>query len=288
MASIDVSTGFAKEIYALVDDIQRACHRDAHAAIASLFILEGNSYPIKHSVDVAVLAELIGKNKGYSVKDRKSIIAAALTMNIAMIELQEKLFRQEEALTKEQELAIQNHTKRGTRMLTEAKVVDKLWLKCVLTHHEKISGEGYPNKLVGEQYPEASQLIALADRYCAQLSPRTYRDPQLHKGILREILLDKGDMVSVDIAGLFIKELGFYPPGLVVQLTNSEIGVVTKRGDTPDTPGVHACMKPQVGNYNAPVMRNTKMPAYKIRRILQNNDPDITFDRRAVWGFDER
>jgi HD-GYP domain-containing protein (c-di-GMP phosphodiesterase class II) len=287
LASADTSEFFTEEIFALVDEVQRACHRDAHAALASLFVLEGNSYPVKHSVDVAVLTELIAKLRGFSVEDRQSSIAAALTMNIAMIELQEVLFRQDQPPTKEEQQAIHEHSRQGVIMLKRAKVTDNLWLKSVLTHHEKVSGEGYPHKLRGEQYPEASQIISLADIYCAQLSPRAYRDPLLHKDILRDILLDKGETVSVEIAGLYIKELGFYPPGMIVQLANSEVGVVTKKGDKPDTPIVHACMRPQAGNYDAPILRNTKMPAYTIRRVLQSDDPDVTFERRTVWGFDE-
>jgi HD-GYP domain-containing protein (c-di-GMP phosphodiesterase class II) len=287
LASADTSEFFTDEIFALVDDIQRACHRDSHAALASLFVLEANSYPIKHSVDVAVLTELIAKQRGYSIEDRQSSIAAALTMNIAMIELQEKMFRQDQPPTEQQQQVIQEHSRQGVVMLKRAKVTDDLWLKSVLTHHEKVSGDGYPHKLRGEQYPEASQIISLADIYCAQLSPRAYRDPLLHKDILRDILLDKGETVSVEIAGLYIKELGFYPPGMIVQLANAEVGVVTKKGETPDSPIVHACMRPQVGNFNAPILRNTKMPAFTIRRVLQSDDPDVTFERRTVWGFDE-
>lgn len=287
LASVDLVENFTQDILDLVADIQQACHRDAHAALASLFVLEGNSYPIKHSIDVAVLVELIGKKKGFSVQERQAVISAALTMNIAMIELQEVLFRQEQALTQEQKIAIQNHSQQGVAILKQAKVSNSLWLMCVLTHHEKVSGGGYPKNLQGDQYPEGSQLIALADQYCARMSPRAYRDPLLHKNVLRDILLDKGKTVTDDIAGLFIKELGFYPPGMVVQLANSEVGVVTKRGEKPDAPVVHVCMKPQMGNYDSPMMRNTKMDAFAIRRILPNDDPDITFDRRVVWGFDE-
>ena len=287
LAGIEVSKGFTKEILALVDGVQRACHRDPHAALASLFVLEGNSYPIKHSIDVAVLVEIIAKKKGFSIEERRAILAAALTMNIAMIELQEVLYRQEQALTEEQQRAVQNHSKQGVALLKQANVKNSLWLMCVLTHHEKVSGRGYPNKLVADQYPEGSQLIALADQYCARMSPRAYRDPLLHKNALRDIFLDKGETVTDDIAGLFIKELGFYPPGMIVQLANSEIAVVTKRGDKPDSPIVHACTKPQQDNYDSPMLRNTKMDAFKIRRILQYNDPDITFDRRTVWAFDE-
>jgi len=285
--SDDDESSFTEQIMVLVKDIQRACERDTHAAIASLFVLEGDSYPIKHSVDVAVLSEIMAKSSAISITERQSIIAAALTMNISMLGLQEKLYRQETPLTPEQKQLLQEHPRQAVMMLRKAKVEDRLWLQCVLAHHETIIGTGYPNKLTGDQYPRVTQFIALADRYCAQLSPRSYRDPLLHKGILRDIFLDKGQTVEPDIAALFIKELGFYPPGLLVQLVNSEIGVVTKRGERPDSPFVHVCARPRVGNYSHPLVRNTTMDEYKITKLLLSDNPDVSFERRAVWKFCE-
>jgi len=288
LASCDnKESDFTEEVMEMVTNVQRACDRDAHAAIASLFVLEGDSYPIKHSVDVAVLSEVMAKSMSVSREERRIIVAAALTMNIAMIALQEKLYRQESPLTNAQKQAINDHPKQSVIMLRRAGVEDKTWLKYVLAHHEAIMGTGYPNKLKASQYLENTQLIALADQYCARLSPRAYRDPLLHKGILRDILLDNGQTISPEIAAVFIREMGFYPPGLIVQLANSEIGVVTKRGDKPDSPIVHACMTPRAGNYGQAVRRNTMMDGHKVSRILVSDDPDVTFDRRSVWRFAE-
>jgi HD-GYP domain-containing protein (c-di-GMP phosphodiesterase class II) len=288
LASIEVKKyPFSDEILELSDKIQLACERDAHASLASLFVLQGNSYPIKHCVDVAVLAEIMGRAKRYTKSMRQSLVAAALTMNVSMLSLQEELYRQATPLTEEQKAQIHAHPKRSVMMLQAAGVSDRFWLKCVLAHHETIQGTGYPNKLTQEQFPEAVQLLSLADNYCARMSPRAYRDPLLHKSILRDILLEGDAKVSPDMAQLFIKQLGFYPPGMLVQLMNAEVGVVTKRGEKPNEPTVHVCMRPQTGNYNAPIARNTQMNAYRIKRILQANDPDVTFDPRAVWKFDE-
>lgn len=285
--SDNADVNFTDEIMALVAEVQRACFRDASAALASLFVLEKGSYPIKHSVDVAVLSGLMARKRGIKEENHASIIAAALTMNIAMISLQETLFQQETALTDEQKKQVSNHSTRGVGMLRSAKVTDRLWLKCVLAHHEKVNGTGYPNKLAGEQYPEEAQLIALADQYCARMSPRAYRDPLLHKGVLRDILLDGGQTVAPEIATLFIKELGFYPPGLIVQLLSGEIGVVTKCGENADTPVVHVCYKPGKGDLNIPIQRNTSLGGNKVRKILLSDDPLVTFERRSVWRFNE-
>jgi len=283
----DDNVNFTKEIMALAAIIQHECERNPHVALASLFVLEGGSYPIKHSVDVAVICEVMAHDRLVLREQRKSVIAAALTMNISMIELQEKLYRQEAPLTAEQKETIRSHPKTAVKMLRRANVKDKLWLKCVLAHHETNTGTGYPNQLLGKQYPQVTQLITLTDQYCARLSPRSYRNPALHMGILRDILLDKGKMVESDIEELLIKELGLYPPGLLVKLESSEIGVVTARGDKVGTPIVYACKDISIGNYKQPKMRNTALHGYKIVSVLLSDDPEITFDRRIAWEFDK-
>jgi HD-GYP domain-containing protein (c-di-GMP phosphodiesterase class II) len=93
---------FYEHIMELVKDIQRACDKDSNAAIASLFVLHGNSYPIKHLIDVAILVDILAKQQGIARAKRQSLVAAALTMNISIIELQEELHRQTASLTDEQ------------------------------------------------------------------------------------------------------------------------------------------------------------------------------------------
>ncbi len=275
---------FTGQIMSVVDDIQLASKLDSHAALASLFLVKYDHYPIKHSVDVAVLCESLGKSMGLSLEQRRSIVAAALTMNIAMLELQEILYHQESPLTEQQKKAIFNHPKEGEEMLREAKIDDGLWLNCVLAHHEKVNGHGYPNQLNGSEYPQVTQIIVLADQYCARLSPRSYRQPLLHKGILRDILLDKGETVNEDTAALFIKELGFFPPGLIVKLNNGEIGIIRERGKRANTPVVQVCIRPRSGKLMIPIRQDTSTDTFKVKQILLPDDPEVIFDARTIWG----
>jgi HD-GYP domain-containing protein (c-di-GMP phosphodiesterase class II) len=121
------------------------------------------------------------RKRGMDSDNQGPLMAAALTMNIGMLSLQEVLYQQEKDLTSEQKQLIDSHPAQSVVMLHEAIVTDRLWLKCVLAHHEKIDGTAYPNQLSGEQYYEETQLITLADQYCARLSPRAYRQPLLHQ-----------------------------------------------------------------------------------------------------------
>ncbi len=289
LASIESEEiNFTEQIFALVKDIQRACDKDSNAAIASLFILHGNNYPIKHLVNVAVLVDILAKQQGILREKRQSIIAAALTMNISIIELQESLLHQTQPATVEQQALINNHPKKSVKMLMDAKVVDKFWLKCVFAHHETVSGSGFPGGLKLGQYPEEAQLIVLADYYCTRLSEGAVTDAVRHREVISDIQQKKNELVTEILINQFVVALGFYPPGSIVQLANSEIGIVTKSGSNPKTPVVHAFMKPQIGNYGVPPKRNTAMnDSFKVQRVVSNDDPMITYEVRKVWGFQE-
>ena len=52
-------------------------------------------------------------------------------------------------------------------------------------HHERFSGDGYPDGLVGTDIPEEARIIAVADAYDAMTSRRSYRNI-LPQGIVRE------------------------------------------------------------------------------------------------------
>ena len=70
------------------------------------------------------------------------ILAAALTCNIAMIELQDMLQTQQAPLTEEQTTQIRQHPEKAASMLRQAGVQDAVWLDTVLHHHERWDGGG--------------------------------------------------------------------------------------------------------------------------------------------------
>jgi HD-GYP domain-containing protein (c-di-GMP phosphodiesterase class II) len=272
----------------LVDEVDHVCASDSNAAFAALFVVKKGSYPIRHSIDTAILTCLMARKRGLGEQNRLSAVAAALTMNIAMIDLQETLHEQALPLTIKQKKLIFNHPIDGLKMLEFANVTDELWLKCVLTHHEKFDQTGYPNRIDKDELSEEVQLITAADQYCAKISSRAYRQPVLHQETLKNIFMRGGQIVAPEIAASFIKALGFYPPGMLVQLSNDEIGVVIECGKKAGSPVVLACSKLGEYNYHLPVQRDTSLVDYKISQILLSTDPKITFDRRKLWPFEKK
>lgn len=89
-----------------------------------------------------------------SVRDKESVL----------------IHRDREALDKHPDLAM--------GMLRRLGVDDQIVEKCVMEHHERLDGSGYPNRLRGERISVPGRICALADSFCAGIAERPYRSPR--------------------------------------------------------------------------------------------------------------
>jgi HD-GYP domain-containing protein (c-di-GMP phosphodiesterase class II) len=71
---------------------------------------------------------------------------------------------------------MQRHPSAGARIVAALPELERL-RPCVLHHHERWDGRGYPARLAGSSIPKEARLLALADAFDAMTSPRPYRDP---------------------------------------------------------------------------------------------------------------
>ena len=78
----------------------------------------------------------------------------------------------------------------------------------VLHHHERWDGDGYPNRLRGEEIPLGARIIFVADAYDAMTSERVYREPLSPRDALEELERCSGSQFDPSIVDAFAEELG--------------------------------------------------------------------------------
>ncbi len=265
--------------------IQVLCKHEADASLGAAHLHHETPYPYRHSVHTALLCELVARRLGWQPERRLSLVAAALSSNVAMTELQAKLVDQAEPLNDTQWDAIQAHPQRGYEMLRAAGVTDPLWLHAVLQHHECLNGRGYPAGVRGDDVIPEARLLGLADRYHAMVTGRSYRNGMLVKDALRRIFLDVGQELGSRLAQVFIKELGIYPPGSVVRLGNGEIAVVTRRKGVLGGPMLAAIANRKGEHYAQPLYRDcSDSEEYAIKEICPSSSP-LPFGVSRLWGY---
>ncbi len=279
------SSGFCAKMLGLATRLQIACRRDPDCCLAALLLDRQSRYATRHMVHVAIVSELIAEGAGLDASTRFSIIAAALTMNLAMLELQDTLHgRQRDGPTNDQKLAIRQHPTATERMLARFGVDDPVWLQLVRDHHETLDGTGYPKRICGDQVATGVRIIALADGYTARMEPRPERAPKPPNESLRDVFLSGGKAVDPLLAALMVKRIGIHPPGAIVELENREIAVVTKRLENANAPEVHSFLSPERSLYSRPIRRVTDKTPFKIRAPARLDGMRVNFDPMQFWA----
>ncbi|MFO8155956.1 MAG: HD-GYP domain-containing protein [Pseudomonadota bacterium] len=275
-----------KRVLRFAEGIQELVGRDVDAALGACHLVNQEDYVVNHTLYVALLSELVARRLEKAEPERRSLVAASLTANLAMLGLQRRLVAQAEPLTEEQRQAIHDHPARAVKHLRNLGVEDDLWLEIILQHHERLDGGGYPRGLKGEAFIEEARVMAIADRYHAMISGRKYRKGLMPREALRKLFMEDGQVISADLAQLFIKEVGFFPPGSFVKLANGEAGLVIRRGGQPMTPEVAALASEQGRFYAQPLRRDTSQSEFAIKG-MGRPPSHIPFNVPYLWGYRE-
>jgi putative nucleotidyltransferase with HDIG domain len=153
--------------------LQRANLSFATALVATLDARD--QYTAGHSAAVAVYARDIAYRMDLSEEDQRLAHLCGLVHDIGKIGLPPGLLEKPGALTLEERRAMEEHSAIGERILANVEDYAEI-ARVVRHHHERMDGQGYPDKISGPDIPVLSRIIAVADAYNAMTSDRPYRD----------------------------------------------------------------------------------------------------------------
>ncbi|MBQ9658744.1 MAG: HD domain-containing protein [Clostridia bacterium] len=160
-------------------------------------------YTRGHSDRVSEYSVLIAKKLGLSEQDIDTIRIGGLFHDIGKIGVPDVILRKTERLTNEEYDEIKKHPSTGASILAQASIFQDI-VPIVKHHHERFDGNGYPEKLGGENIPYFARIAAVADTFDAMTSRRTYRDALSLDIVKEEIKKCKGSQFDPQIADVFL------------------------------------------------------------------------------------
>jgi HD-GYP domain-containing protein (c-di-GMP phosphodiesterase class II) len=242
-------------------------------------------YSATHALLSAGLCALVSPSTGLSPADQDSLFRAALSGNIGMTRIHDAMARQNAPLSEAQRQTVRDHPLRSAAVLRELGVKDALWLQLVEEQHERPDGSGYP---AGKRVTDlAPRLLQMADVYVACISPRQGRGGLLSQQVARELYLGP-DQQPDALGALFVKHIGFYPPGSYVRLASGEVAVVTRRGAKANAPQVFSIVGRQGMPLGEPTLRDTQDPAHEIRASLPPGDVRVVVNVPRLLSLSRR
>jgi len=167
---------------------------------------EKNPREEQHSRRVSEICQKIGIAIGFSEIKISKLKVVGLLHDIGKIAIEEGILNKPGKLTDHERDEIKRHPDIGYRILSSS--YDMLELAdCIMAHHERWDGAGYPKGLKGEAIPLVARIIALADSYDAMTSERPYRKALSEEVVLAEIRNNAGTQFDPEITRIFIEKV---------------------------------------------------------------------------------
>ena len=273
---------FATEVAGIGHDIVGAIGHNVDIGKFEMVHNDSPNYAVTHSLQTACITTLVAARLGWSESDRAALINASLTMNVAMIDLQNALAVQATPLSPGQRQEIRQHARRSREMLEKAGVTDDTWLRAVEFHHVTDGGKPLPADV--RKAGELACLIHYVDVYLAKLSSRVSRSAMAPNAAAREMFLSAGGANNLYAAAI-VKEMGIYPPGSFVKLGNGETAVVVRSGEAANTPHVCSLVSSDGRVYVHPIPRDTARPEFKVAATVARSNVLVRLDRPGLYGL---
>ncbi len=167
---------------------------------------EKNKREEQHSVRVAELCELMGKNIGLPKRKIQELKNAGLLHDIGKIAIEENILNKPGRLTEDEYNEIKRHPEIGYRILSTVNEMSEI-AKYVLSHHEMWNGEGYPKGIKDIDIPFESRIISIVDAYDAMTSERPYRKALSEEFAIEELKRNSGIQFDPELVNLFIEKV---------------------------------------------------------------------------------
>jgi HD-GYP domain-containing protein (c-di-GMP phosphodiesterase class II) len=285
LAELRNETNADADLRNIAREVLRAVELSPDIALACLFLNQiAGTYAVRHCIETAVVVILVARGMHKPAAEVLSLTAAALTMNVGMLRHHDRFQSKQGSLDHDEMAIVRRHPSDSAEMLKYAGIEDEEWISCVLMHHENDDGSGYPGGKTREEITQNARLLSLADRYCAQVSARNYRCSLLPNQALEKLLADASHSADPMLIEHFGRQLGKYPPGCLVRLTNGELGVVTQR-DGGDGVLEVRCLRDGSGKSIATTThRRTSEQGCEIVEVLSEDQADLRFSMKQIWG----
>ena len=208
----------------------RSCVESVKANASAMLwmgrIKNRDAYTAEHCLRVAVYAIAFARFLGMPDEDIETAGMCGLLHDLGKLKVPSAILNKPGPLTPDEYVIMQSHTTHGFNLLKQDESLEPIIRDVTLHHHERVDGKGYPTHLPESQISRFARLISIVDTYDAITSDRCYRDGRSPAEALKILYQNRGQQFDADLVETFIRMIGIYPPGTLVELNTGEVAWV--------------------------------------------------------------
>ncbi|MBD3654309.1 HD-GYP domain-containing protein [Kangiella sp.] len=188
-------------------------------------IKDKSQFTAEHSVRVAILAIALGKYLKLDEQQLELLGLCGMLHDLGKTQIPEEIVDKPCQLTQVEMRVMQKHTILGYELVNSDPSINQTVKDVIKNHHAHIDGTGYP-KLPAEQISFYCRIISIVDAYDTMTSDTCYKRSISARDALKELFNQRNKQFDGELVEAFIRMLGIYPPGTLVEMSNGEVGIV--------------------------------------------------------------
>jgi putative nucleotidyltransferase with HDIG domain len=179
-----------------------------------------------HTLNVTMLALILARAAGLAPAEMRALGLGCLLHDMGKERVPSQILLKKTPLTGAERTFYQQHVVYGLEMAAKLPDFPPGALEVIAQHHEMLDGSGYPGRLAAARIGRLGRIAAITntyDDYCNRLNQAEAMTPA--EALAHMFKRERGKF-DVELLQHFIRCLGVYPPGSIVQLSNDAIGMV--------------------------------------------------------------
>ena len=245
-----------------------------------------------HPINVMVISLLLGRALGIKGPELQELGMAALIHDLGKLKLPPNLRQLTPSMIPMERTRYETHVGESVAYAMRMGLPDAV-VTAIARHHEMVDGSGFPLRLSGPDLGRCGQVLALVNRYDRMCNPANGVDALTPHEALSVIFAQLKAKFDSVVLGAFIRMMGVYPPGSIVQLVNDRYAIVASvNSSRPLRPKV-IVHDSRVPKEEAPILDLEAVPELGIRRSLKpaqlpRDALDYLSPRQRICYFFER
>lgn len=253
--------------------------RNPNALMCLTKIREKDTYLLEHSLNVAILLANFAKYIGLSDVEVQELALAGFLHDIGKVRIPDSILHKPGKLSEQEMNLMRDHVYYGMQTLEDMELPEHI-IRTMAEHHERLDGYGYPEGLRGDEISTYGRMIAIVDTYDAITADRCYKAGMPSQKALKILMADSPDKYDMELVQKFVKCVGIYPVGSLVQLDNEHVGMVVQQGeDSPLKPIIKVFYSARAKTYLPIKDIDIKNSQYKVEKAVIPSDFGIKFNR---------
>jgi len=226
-----------------------------------------------HGLNVAVIALLIARALGLGAEEMLDVGVGALLHDIGKIDLPTRLRHAEDGFTAAEMNGYRDHVAKGV-LQAQRMGLSPGALAVVAQHHENADGSGFPLRLPADRLSLGARIVAIVNRYDNLCNPASHAITLTPHEAVATLFAQGRSRFDPPVLNAFIRMMGVYPAGSLVQLTDDRYAMVVGVNSTRP-------LKPRVLVHGEPGARTgPRAPVSKLTQLLDlETQPDLGIRR---------